>query len=486
MGGVGKTQLAARYAREHREDYDVIWWLRCEQEATLRGDLAELAAALSLAGVEVDEQDAIDMALGWLERNGRWLIVFDNVSDADAISKIVPEGAGGHVLITSRAHGDWRALHAQPLALDVWEREESVEFLVQRTGQQDATAAAQVAVALGDLPLAVEQAAAYACTKAISLSAYLERLCDRAPELFAAGAPAGYEHTIATVWALAFEQIAMHPVAVDLAGVCAHLAPERIPRELLEAWTTIGPGADVTAGAVDDAIELLLRYALLTASADDTFTMHRLIQQVSRAGSDASARTRVVAYAVELLDTLLPAQPREHEQWPACVRLLAHAMSAIDHASASDAALEPTARVLAKAGLYHHARAEFSSARHLLERALAIQKTVYGFEHPKVAITLGNLGTVQQQLGKLDTARITQQRALAINEAVHGPEHPEVARTLGSLGDVQRLLGEYEAARVTQQRALSIQEAAYGADLNFNRLNNTNEVDFLEQQGYIQ
>ena len=29
LGGVGKTQLAARYARTHRDAYDVIWWLRC-------------------------------------------------------------------------------------------------------------------------------------------------------------------------------------------------------------------------------------------------------------------------------------------------------------------------------------------------------------------------------------------------------------------------------------------------------------------------
>jgi hypothetical protein len=31
----------------------------------------------------------------------------------------VPEDAGGHVVITSRAHADWRALHAETLQLDV-------------------------------------------------------------------------------------------------------------------------------------------------------------------------------------------------------------------------------------------------------------------------------------------------------------------------------------------------------------------------------
>ena len=56
----------------------------------------------------------------------------------DAIVDLLPEGAaGGHVLITSRPYADWRAVNAQPLALDAWQRAESVAFLCERTGEQD-------------------------------------------------------------------------------------------------------------------------------------------------------------------------------------------------------------------------------------------------------------------------------------------------------------------------------------------------------------
>ncbi len=121
-----------------------------------------------------------------------------------------------------------------------------------------------VADALGDLPLALEQAAAYTNTKAITLTGYLDRLRDRAPRLFSASRPPGYEHTVSSVWQLAFEQIAEHPLAHDLLRVCSHLAPERIPRELLEAAVEDSDAPNVTQLAADDAIELLLRYALLT------------------------------------------------------------------------------------------------------------------------------------------------------------------------------------------------------------------------------
>jgi hypothetical protein len=79
MGSVGETQLAARYALDHRDDYDVIWWLRAEQPETLRADLAGLAVALGLAEAEADENEAITAAQKWLEVNSRWLLVFDNV-----------------------------------------------------------------------------------------------------------------------------------------------------------------------------------------------------------------------------------------------------------------------------------------------------------------------------------------------------------------------------------------------------------------------
>jgi hypothetical protein len=142
MGGVGKTQLAARYAREHRDDYDVIWWLRAEQQPTLWADVAGLAVALGLADAKADEQHAITAAQEWFERNGAgyWCLTTQRTRSR----AVLPEGRGGHVLVTSRAYADWRALHAQPLAIDVWERVESRVFLGELTGEPDSNLSAAV------------------------------------------------------------------------------------------------------------------------------------------------------------------------------------------------------------------------------------------------------------------------------------------------------------------------------------------------------
>jgi tetratricopeptide (TPR) repeat protein len=461
MGGVGKTQLAARYARKHRDEYDVIWWVRAEQEPTLRADLAGLAIALDLADARADQHDAVAAARQWLEQHGRWLVVFDNAIGPDSIAGLLPEGSSGHVLITSRAHADWRALHAQPQALNVWQRIESVEFLRERTEEQDMSVVDAVADALGDLPLALEQAAAYTNINAITLSEYIRRVRDRAPELFSACRPLSYEHSVSTVWQLAFEEIAQQPVASDLLAVCAHLAPDSIPRELLEA---AAHARDVSTRAVDEAIGLLLRYALLAPAGKQTFGMHRLIGAFTRGRSDPAVQARAAAAAVTALDALWPPQPWEHEQWPACERLLAHALAATEHSQRHGVASEQTGRMLERAGQYEAARAQSTSAERLMKRALAIKERVYGAEHSEVASTLTSLGIVQQRLGELGEARATQQRALAINEEIFGPEHPEVAGTLRNLGNMQQVAGELGEARVTLQRAVAINEEIFGPE----------------------
>lgn len=115
--------------------------------------------------------------------------MFDNAPDPDAVHGLLVEGAGGHIVITSRAHADWRAVGALPLSLDVWERAESLAFLRARTGELDELVLGEVAEVLGDLPLALEQAAAYSNRQAIGLAGYLQRLRDRAPKLLGAGGP---------------------------------------------------------------------------------------------------------------------------------------------------------------------------------------------------------------------------------------------------------------------------------------------------------
>jgi hypothetical protein len=128
-----------------------------EQPLAIPGRLAALALRLGLP--ELRDQDAqLNVLWNELGRRERWLLVFDNAEHPRELAPYRPPAGNGHVLVTSR-NPAWGAM-ATPLLVEVLPRAEAVAFLRARTGSDD-RAAGELAQALGDLPLALEQAAAY-------------------------------------------------------------------------------------------------------------------------------------------------------------------------------------------------------------------------------------------------------------------------------------------------------------------------------------
>ena len=464
LGGVGKTQLALEYAYRYAPEYEVVWWVRSEEAATLGADYAALAGALDLREKDApDQRAAVDAVRRWLEQNRGWLLAFDNAPGASEVRSYLPRGATGHVLVTSR-NPVWGGT-ATPLPVRQFERRESVEFLLRCTGQADETSAGALADALGDLPLALEQAGAYIEETGRSISGYLELFRDRRRELLARGMPSTeYPDTVATTWEISFQQVEGTPAA-DLLRLVAFLAPDDVPRSLLSEGTEHLPeplgGAVADSLALDDALAALRRYSLAEVT-EESLSVHRLVQAVVRDRMPQDDRSRWAGAAVELVNAAFPFDRNDLETWAGSARLLPHALAGAAHAESLDVAPETTGRLLNEAGRYLRVRAELAEAKVVLERALAIDENAYGPDHPTVAIRVNNLGGVLRDLGDLEGARASYERALAIDEAAYGPDHSGVAIYGNNLGLVLRAQGDLEGARARFERALAIDEKAHG------------------------
>ena len=240
LGGMGKSQVALEYAYRMRASgrYQLVGWVRADSAVTAAEDLAAMAPLLGLAadGPAGEVAASVVAALG---PRRDWLVVFDNAQVPGDLAAVLP-GGSGHVLITSRNRA-WSGVASQ-LDLEVFSRAESVEFLYKRSGRPEPEGAAELAGELGDLPLALAQAAAYIDARAVTISGYLALYRDPvlARQLRDEGLESGeYPASVARTWLLTFGQLAGdRPAAVELLRLCAFLDPDDIDLDVLAAGTT--------------------------------------------------------------------------------------------------------------------------------------------------------------------------------------------------------------------------------------------------------
>lgn len=489
LGGVGKTQLALEYSYRHADAYQIVWWVRSEEPATLAADYAGLARRLDLPEKSSqDQRVTVEAVRCWLEQNAGWLLVFDNAQNFKDLEDYLPRAGSGHVIITSR-NQSWGGV-ARMLNVDIFTPAESVEFLRRRTGQDDENAAKALADALGNLPLALEQAGAYIEGTGISLSAYLKLFKERQKELLSRGKPDAYPDIMATTWDISFQKASEEaPSSADLLNLCAFLAPDDIPKSLLTDGVEHLPeplASTVTDEmALNDAVAALKRYSLMNV-AGKSLSVHRLVQAVAQDRLSDEEKKQWAEAAVRLVNDAFPFKSQDIRTWDVCSVLLPHALTASGYAEEFGAAQKETVRLLNHAGNYLFGRAKFKDAESQFERALSIAENVYGQDRKEVATTVNNLGMVLQKMGNLNGAKNSYERALAISEKTLDSDDSKVAGYLNNLGSVLREIGDLQGAKERFERALEINEKESGLHHPYVAIDVNNIGGVLKEMGDLE
>src|ERR1700722_15548581 len=503
LRGVGKTTLAAAYAERHRGDHRAPWWNQEETEPTMRAVLVGLGVRLKWVAADEKEEPALAAVMERLRLEGSGcLLIYDNALDAEALRPYLPRGGAARGLVTSNAHA-WRGV-AAPVEIMLWPKEIGADYLIARTGRSAERAAAEaLSVALGGLPLAHEQAAAYCERLDMSLAEYRRRF-DATPVKFlddTRHAPAEYHDglTVAKTFALAIEKAAhLHPAAEPLIVHAALLAPEPIPLYLFsEGREKLGePLATALANdGLEEGIAALRAFALVDREAivderaaeiaTDCIRLHRLIRQVAAARPADEARDAMRAGLIGAVAAVYPPDVwRDPATWPRARRLDALALALTAGDSIPSGAESRAADLLLFVGQYRqHALAAYAESRSFFERALAINEKVPGPEHPETAASLANLAALLRDQGDLAGARSLAERALTIKEKVLGPEHPDTAMSLNNLAVVLEAQGDLAGSRPLKERALAIREKVLGREHPDTATSLNNLAFLLQAQG---
>ena len=483
MPGVGKTQLALEYVRQHKENYQKIFWLQADQVETFIAGFSELARLLNLPEKgEHDQRIIVEAMNRWFAGHDCWLLIVDNADNLAQVEPFLPLSDTGHTLITSRASSvggvagkiELHPFNQNDAVLCLLRRSKHIapEATIDQVTLKERKLAEQISGFLGHLPLALDQAGAYIEQTHSTLEEYRQLYQDFGRILRAKRGelPTGHKNSVTLTFRLAFTQVDQaNPEAADLMRLCAFLHPDSIPEALLiKGVAERKSSVDVDVEEIEFAMhwptirQEACRWSLLHRDGTD-ISLHRLVQAVLLDEMDKQTRQQWIEYVVGLVSRNFP-EPLYVEQWPQCERLISHSLVCAEHIQRWNIVSSDAGALLSNTGSYLYYRGRYEEAEPLYQSALEIREKVLGTRHPDVATSLNSLAKIYQALSRYHEAQLLFKRALKIREEMLDVEHPDVATSLNNLAELYRILGRYEEAEPLYQKALEIREKVLDTD----------------------
>jgi nucleoside phosphorylase len=331
LGGIGKTQTAAEYAYQHRADYTAVFWVNADTQENLTRDFTTIARMLKRSEETIqDAASLLHTMMEWFMEHTGWLLILDNADELRLVDPFLPMAARGHILLTTRAQAV-RAL-AQEVDLERLDPQDGALCILRRSGllrwdgrlgdakKAHVETATTLSRLMDGLPLALEQAGAYTEETGCGLQKYLELYEDQQyrPQIqqMHSGPVPDYPESVARAWNVSRNAVHYsNPAAMEILSLCAFLAPDAMPEEILTRGApALGPVLQAVGAnkmAFDIALGVLRKYSLINRDVEREadvphLSIHRLLQDVQRNEMDEATQRLWAERAVSAVNLALP------------------------------------------------------------------------------------------------------------------------------------------------------------------------------------
>ena len=475
MRGSGKTQLAAAVAaRCEEEGWPLVAWINAASRKHVIVDLYEVALRIGIdAPKNIPLEVIVQRLLAQLrsaEAADR-LFVFDNVENPDDLRDLIPEGSGVRALITTPRRLDGDGPRWLRLTVGAFEREQSIALLCKRTGDTHREAADRIADALGDVPLAITQAAATAQQGGYALSGYLDRLSHHPLESRISRLEgANYPDAVGIALLMAYEQVleqlrTKYPqqegIAVSLLDALSLLAASGLPTHWLLRL-------DGDSDAVRDTLSFLKSAAIFQESSDGNKTIiHRLqghayretyLNDQKKLGEARTCATSVLG-GIDV-DRLENVEQRRHETHHLIEQLLSVTSQDYSHSLFS----EPRVSSKLAETLHDATGLGMSQLALCLTDSVTRACNALGPDHTDTLASRNSLAGAYRDAGRLDKAITLYEQTLEDSVHVLGLDHPSTLASRFDLADAYRASGRLDEAITLYEQVFSGRSRVLGPD----------------------
>ncbi|MCO5185886.1 MAG: tetratricopeptide repeat protein [Anaerolineae bacterium] len=485
LGGMGKTQTANEFLHRYGQFFaGGVFWINFADPDGIEQEMA--ACAIELGQPAVDTPTLAVWFKRQLKRPIPRLLIFDNCESNELVRQYKPVTGGCRVLITSRRQNWWPSLGLQRIALQTLASADSVRLLKSLAPHVLEREARLLVEALHRLPLALHVTGCYLRENdRIPVDRFLQRLKARGrlghPALQGVDSdisPTAHDQHIARTFSLSLEQLNHKNPVDNIARIilqqASFFAPNvSIPDYVL--WRSVIGREDVVLpnNVIDrdrthsQALKRVGDLGLATWTSDGLI-LHGLVaaflQQSLEQEAASTARDCVETVLLEVID---PAEsvPR--------TALLPHLRHLIENSA--DTNTNRYADLCYTLGWQIDLQAHHDDARQLLQRALQVQRRLFGKEHPTVAQTYDTLGVSFFRSGDYETALQYYMNALELRTKLFGDEHPLTLQSHNNLGYALRAVGRYVESRDVLQAVLEMRSRVLGE----------NHIDTISTMSYL-
>ena len=425
LGGVGKTSLAVEFLWQQKGEYPGgIFWISGENNDLFQRSVCEMARQIGT--FENDFDNSLSSTLEWLgKREELWCLVVDNLDELEMsreMRKLLTghwkHVARGHIIITTRREvsevGEDTGIDEQCcIDLKCLTEEEGIYFLRKRTGKDEGedNDLRELVRELGGLPLALDQAGAYIRWVKQSVKEYVKKyrkqklllLKKKKAQLFVENT-SPERLAVHTTWTLNFHHISHISKEMELGEfpirfmqVCAFYGPDDIPYELVNEGLKEDCSSAEESGLWDQAaiVSLLTNFSLFQRFESESFSVHRLVQEVIRSQIEKEQTELVLSRAVCVLHHAL-----KNTRSPAevCERFVEDAAFSVDN--------PPSLHLWGKLALHstylqEHLRNYSSKHKESVHTLLYTEETVRVFNEASIFFSVSQEKVKAQEIQKL-------------------------------------------------------------------------------------